>query len=85
VSEGERDVTIMIVGNKESIEGKKDFLGNKELDDILRYVPLIRSQFRDLLFEGKSILLEWSFAYNTDVNHRPLNGKYLVFYEIRTI
>jgi len=85
VTEGERNVTIIIGEGGKLIKGQEDFLDSTELDDILQHISVIRLKFRDLLFEGKSILLEWSFAYNTDTNRRPLNGKYLVFYEIRAV
>ena len=39
----------------------------------------------DDLLEGKSALLEWSFAVSCDVNKNPAGDEYLVFYEARTV
>ena len=48
-------------------------------------MPEIRKLFKDDLLEGKSALLEWSFAVSCDVNKNPAGDEYLVFYEARTI
>ena len=45
----------------------------------------IRKIFRDELTEGKSILFEWSFARDCDLNKVPIGNEYLVFYEARTV
>ena len=78
VTYSDRDVTIRIDGNKE-------FLTEDEKKEILRHVPEIRRLFRDELIEGKSILLEWSFAQDSSADKEPVGEEYLVFYEARTV
>ena len=56
-----------------------------EQNELYKHVPEIRKLFRDELFQGKSILLEWSFAQSCDTNENPVGDEYLVFYEARTI
>lgn len=85
VTYSDRDVTIRINGSEQQIDGNKDFLSELEKSEILRYVPEIRKLFRDYLLEGKSILLEWSYAQDSSSNKEPIGDEYLVFYEIRTV
>jgi hypothetical protein len=63
--------------------GDKHFLDRGELEEIFNCTAVIRGRFREELYEGKSILAEWSFAYDTDTRHEPKGGRYLVFYELR--
>jgi len=79
------DVTIQLSKNSETYTGNKEFLSCKEKEDILSYVPEIRRIFRDELMEGKSILLEWSFAQDCDLEQQVIGEEYLVFYEARTV
>lgn len=71
--------------NVTSIYGNTDFLNDKELDELLSNVKKIKHIFRDNLLEGKSILLEWSYASNCNIYKEPIDEQYLVFYEARTI
>ncbi len=63
--------------------GDEAFLERNEIDELLKCSAVIRGRFREKLSEGKSILAEWSFAFNTDIRHEPLGARYLVFYELR--
>lgn len=85
VTYSDRDVTIRIDGSTEQIDGNKEFLDDDEKKEILRYVPEIRRLFKDELIEGKSILLEWSFAQDSSADKEPIGEEYLVFYEARTV
>ena len=85
VTYSDRDVTICIDGSVEQIDGNKEFLTEDEKKEILRHVPEIRRLFRDELIEGKSILLEWSFAQDSSADKEPVGEEYLVFYEARTV
>lgn len=49
-----------------------------------RNIAQRREQSQDLL-EGKSALLEWSFAQSCDFEKEPTGEEYLVFYEARTV
>lgn len=85
VSFSDRDVTIIIKEQKEECIGDSDFLNEDEKKSILKYVPEIKRIFRDELLEGRSALLEWSFANSCDKEKKPIGEEYLVFYEARTI
>lgn len=85
VTYSDREVTIRIEGSAEQIDGNKEFLSEDEKNEILKHVPEIRRLFRDELIEGKSILLEWSFAQDSSPDKKPIGDEYLVFYEARTV
>jgi hypothetical protein len=80
----DREVTVIQENNSLEFLGNEDFLNDSELKEINKYVNEVRRIFRRYLLEGKNIMLEWSYAYNTDVSHNPIGEKYLVFYEART-
>ncbi len=85
VTHGRKDITIILEECDTKYIGDEDFLTVEELDILLRYINRIKSYYRGVMSEGKSIIAEWSFAYNTDIDHKPLGEKYLVFYELRSI
>lgn len=85
VSEGDREVSIIHSGNETEYIGNEQFFSEYEFSEILSNVNTIRKLFRDSLVEGKSILLEWSYAYKSDKQKNKIGDKYLVFYEARTI
>lgn len=63
--------------------GDREFLSCEELDELRRCSGVIRGAYRDELNEGRSMLAEWSFAYDTDVSRQPGSERYLVFFELR--
>jgi hypothetical protein len=85
VTYSEVDVTIKISDSGEYLKGKADFLTVHEKENLLAHVGEIRKLFRDDLNEGKSILLEWSYAQNSSIDKKPIGEEYLVFYEARAI
>ncbi|MFR0075743.1 MAG: hypothetical protein ACLRVD_15945 [Blautia caecimuris] len=85
VTYSDRDVTVIIESNDKRIIGNKKFLQEEQLNELLKYVPTIRRTFRDDLLEGKSVMLEWSFANKSDINKEPIDEEFLVFYEARTV
>ncbi|WFR55371.1 hypothetical protein QA584_17370 [Anaerocolumna sp. AGMB13025] len=85
VTLSDRDVTIQVNEGKIEYNGDSNFLKEEELKKLLDQVPRIKAEFRNYLIEGKSILLEWSFAFNCDLNKNPIGEQYLVFYEARTV
>lgn len=85
VTYSEREVTIRINDGKIKYDGDSSFISHDELNIILDQIPKIKASFRDYFTEGKSILLEWSFAFNCDKEKRIIGNEYLVFYEVRTI
>lgn len=85
VTYSKRDVSYIITEQEIKVHGERNFLSKAEQDEILSYVPGLRQQYRDIFLEGKSILLEWSYAYNCSIDKQSIGDKYLVFYEIRTV
>ena len=85
VTYSDREVTIQIQNDIVVYNGNKDFLLGYEVNELLKYINTIRSMFRNYFFEGKSVLLEWSYAYNCDINKNRTGNKYLVFYEARSV
>lgn len=71
--------------NITSIYGNVNFFEINEINELLSNVKKIRHIFREALLEGKSILLEWSYASNCNINNEVVDEQYLVFYEARTI
>lgn len=84
---GCRDITIIhdIKTSETKIFGNPDFLKEHELKELQRYVARVRVKYKDYIFDKSSIMLEWSYAINTDVNKRPIGERYLVFYELRRL
>lgn len=85
VTYSSRDVTIFIDSTDINYDGDKAFITEEELQNLLSYIPEIRREFRNDLQSGKSVMLEWSFAFNCDRHKRKKGREYLVFYEARTL
>ena len=85
VTYSDREVTVIIADGKRQIVGNEEFLSEEELLEIKKYIPEIKRIFRNDLFEGKDVLLEWSFASTCDQNRRLVDEEKLLFYEVRTI
>ena len=81
----DRDVTIEVVGNTVWYNGDEKFLSEDELEKLLLNAKRARQMFRDELLEGRSAMLEWSFAYPSNLDKERSGQKYLVFYEARTV
>lgn len=84
-----QDVDVSIKFDSEmnitDIHGNVNFFEVKEINELLSNVKKIRHMFREDLLEGKSILLEWSYASNCNTNNEVVDEQYLVFYEARSI
>jgi len=85
VTYADREVTIEISEEKRTFHGNDAFLSEDEISTIFSYVANIKKTFRGDLLEGKSVLLEWSFANYSDLLKHPIGDEFLVFYEARTI
>ena len=68
-----------------SCHGNEDFLHQDEIKQLLLNAAKAKRMFRDDLVEGKSVLLEWSYASDCDINGNAVGESYLVFYEARTV
>jgi len=86
-SKGCRDITIIhdINPPRTKYFGNPDFLKEHELQELLRYAARVRINYKDYIFDRSSIMLEWSYAINTDANKKPIGESYLVFYELRRL
>ncbi len=85
VTHGRKNVTLTLEESGSSHAGDPNFLSMEELDLLKDSISRIKANYRGLLNEGKSIIAEWSFAYSTGVDRKPIGKKYLVFYELRSI
>lgn len=87
VTFGIKNVTMVYPNNPNNtnvtFHGDKDFLSCEEVGELHKCSGVIRGAYRDELHEGKSILAEWSYAYDTDTSRKPAGGRYLVFFELR--
>lgn len=86
-TKGRRDITLIVSKNTKEISfnGKKDFLTTKEINELLKHAARVRVKYKDYIFDRSSVLVEWSYAVNTDINHKPVGQPYLVFYECRVL
>lgn len=86
VTFSDREVTIIIYDTGEfSFWGNDSFLQKSEIEQLRKHVPEIKKIFRDDLLEGKSALLEWSYAADCNIEKEAVGDDYLVFYEARTV
>lgn len=85
VSNGLKDETVVIRDGSFTFEGNEGFLTKQELDEILGHASALKRRYRDFISEGKSLLLEWSYAFNSDIDKNTIGQRYLVFYELRTV
>lgn len=86
VTKGIREATYFIENNGQVvIDGNKSFLTNDEINQLCYYPSFIRTRYKDYISEGKTIALEWSYAYKSDLNKNPIGERYLVFYELRLL
>lgn len=81
----DKDVTYIYKEDNIEIDGDSVFLKEAERSEINYWANRVKGIFRDDILEGKSVLLEWSYAINTNANKERLCEPYLVFYEARTL
>jgi len=80
-----KNVTIVVSGAEVSYVGDEHFVNKSELTELLKYASMVKRRFRTILMEGKSVFLEWSYAYISDIDKLPVGNKKLIFYEIRSV
>lgn len=85
VTLGFKDINIIITDGDINVNGNINFLSKDEVSEITKHCNKIKYEYKDLLYEGKSIITEWSYAYKSDICKKPIGEKYLVFYELRSI
>ncbi len=84
VTYNKKDVTIIFNDDIEII-GNENFFEQNELLELIDYCITIRKKFQPEINNKKSVLLEWSFACESDLHKNPIGEAKLVFYEIRTV
>jgi hypothetical protein len=85
VTHNRKNVTIINNGQDMKFYGDEKFLRRSEISELYAYAEKTKKTFRRYITSGKTLLLEWSYAYKTDVNNSPIGEKYLVFYEIKEV
>lgn len=85
VTYSDRDVTIEVTDNDIVYNGDEKFFSEDELEELILNARKAKQMFREDLLEGKSAMLEWSFAYPSNLKKERDGEKYLVFYEARTV
>jgi hypothetical protein len=84
---GRRDVSmaVQLDSGDMSIFGEETFLEPDEISELLRYDKILRAYNHHQLFGSTTVMVEWSYAMNSDLDRRPTGNKYLVFYEYRLL
>ncbi len=86
VTFGRKNLTVILPKEQpEEYFGEADFLDKNEISELVKHASVIGGRYRQELSQGRSILAEWSYAYNTDILYKPIGDRYLVFYELRTL
>lgn len=85
VTNNNKDVTIIFENDNLRFVGNSEFLSQAELFELIDYCIIVKRKFGELLINGKSIFLEWSFACKANIDNKSIGEAKLVFYEIRTV
>lgn len=80
-----KEVTLRYGSDYYEAIGDADFLTFTEKQELRKYADVARRMFRNELAGGDAALLEWSYAFKSDVSKQPVGDRSLVFYEARTI
>jgi len=84
---GRADETIIIdhLSGTISIFGDALFLTDDEITELRNYARKIKAVNRDYIFAESSVMVEWSYAVNTNVKREIIGGRYLVFTECKVV
>jgi len=87
VTDQKLDVSLTIAKDNDIVSsyGNQNFLSREEVEQLMLYSRKIFGIYRNEIIDGKTILLEWSFASSCNKNKQPVGEPYLVFYEVRTV
>lgn len=72
VTYSDRDVTIEVTENDIVYNGDEKFFSEDELDELILNARKAKQMFREDLLEGKSAMLEWSFAYPSNLKKNEM-------------
>lgn len=86
VTQGKPKVSLKKTPQGEALlYGDGSFLSSMEKEELYAYIPAVSGKSREVLSKGSSLLLEWSYAYRSNVLKEPVGKRTLVFYEIKEI
>lgn len=85
VTENHTDVTMIFEEEDIKIKGDASFLSQAQLLELTDSCLSVKRNFRKEIEENKSVMLEWSYACQSDLKKNPIGEAKLVFYEIRTV
>ncbi|MDD3946361.1 MAG: hypothetical protein PHI19_00785 [Clostridia bacterium] len=80
-----RDLTVIEENGVINYYGNASFLSHAETAELLETADYIRRRYkRDYMTNG-SMLLEWSYAYESNPNGTPKGARKLIFIELRVV
>ncbi|NCU33273.1 MAG: hypothetical protein EOM23_10185 [Candidatus Moranbacteria bacterium] len=80
-----RDLTIIEENGVVKYYENADFLSHAETAELLKTADYIRRRYkRDYMTNG-SMLLEWSYAYESNPDGTPKGARKLIFIELRVV
>lgn len=85
VTDNKLDVTIIFEDDDLKFVGDDKFLTQAELLELVDYCLMLKKMMQQEISRGDTVYVEWSFAYESNVNKQPVGEKKLIFYEIRTV
>jgi hypothetical protein len=85
VTYNKTDLTMIFEGENISVKGDESFLSQEELLELTDCCTNVKRQFKREIEEGKSVMLEWSYACKSNLKKQPVGEPSLLFYEIRTV
>jgi hypothetical protein len=89
VTHGNKDISVIIentpLGEELHVSGSHNFLSADEISELKKYALILKNTVRDEISQGRSLITEWSYAYDTDTSGKPIGKRYLVFYELRSV
>jgi hypothetical protein len=85
VTNNKTDVTIIFEDEDIKLKGDEKFLSQDEMIQLIDYCLSVKRQFSEEIVNGKSVMLEWSYAYESNLDKQPIGEASLIFYEIRTV
>ncbi|HOB63973.1 MAG: hypothetical protein GX095_06085 [Clostridiales bacterium] len=80
-----RDITVIQEKGETNIYGDKNFFAPEELEELFGAAEYIRRRYRSAFISDGPILLEWSYAQETDISRNPIGEPRLVFIEMKTV
>ena len=80
-----RDVTVIEEKGSYQAYGDPSFLTDEELKELYGYAGYLRRKYGTSMLIDQSLLLEWSYAYDTAADGSPKGARKLLFIEMRSV